>query len=94
MTRVKGKQKKTHQRTRTGRGSLLDAPWRVYSAQEAAFLTGTSVRTLQRFRGSGCGPDFVKLTEKSIGYTAEALQRWVKSRTKAINSSGKKGVSL
>lgn len=60
---------------------LPDVPWRVYSPREVALLTGNSERTLQRLRGNGGGPEFVKLTGKKIGYTGEALRRWIESRS-------------
>lgn len=60
---------------------LPDVPWRVYSPRETSILTGNSERTLQRLRVKGGGPEFVKLTGKKIGYTGEALRRWIESRS-------------
>ena len=49
----------------------------------AADRIGLSARTLQRLRQDGGGPPFVKLTERRVGYSEQALQEWLAARTVA-----------
>jgi predicted DNA-binding transcriptional regulator AlpA len=53
---------------------------------------GLSKRTLQRYRESGTGPEFIRLGEKRIGYPLTALAEWLAART-FNNNAAENGVS-
>ena len=53
----------------------------ILSEQELAAWLNTSRPTLQRQRGDGSGPEFVRLSERRIGYRKSAVERWLASRT-------------
>jgi predicted DNA-binding transcriptional regulator AlpA len=42
---------------------------------------GISVPSLQRMRSNGCGPAFVQLSARRIGYRKSAIETWLLSRT-------------
>jgi hypothetical protein len=44
---------------------------------EAAERLGVTERMLERLRGTGDGPDFIKLTSKKVRYRAEDLEAFV-----------------
>jgi predicted DNA-binding transcriptional regulator AlpA len=53
----------------------------IFSEQELAAWLNTSRPTLQRQRSDGSGPEFVRLSERRIGYRKSAVERWLASRT-------------
>ena len=53
---------------------------------EAAERVRLSKRSLQRGRLEGWGPPFVQLGPRRLGYTIEALDAWLASRTKQSTS--------
>jgi len=55
--------------------------------QEAAarYLGGLSVKTLERWRVTGDGPEFCKLGRRCF-YTVAVLDAWAKSRTRKSTS--------
>jgi predicted DNA-binding transcriptional regulator AlpA len=53
----------------------------IKSEAEAAQKLGLSRRTLQRYRYNGLGPNFVRLGQRRLGYTDEALDDWVTKHT-------------
>lgn len=59
------------------------APCAVLRVQDAALHVGLSVSTLNKMRGDGRGPRFIKLTGKVVGYSVEDLDAWLQLR-KAI----------
>lgn len=58
-------------------------PCAVLRVQDAALHLGLSVSTLNKMRGDGRGPRFIKLTGKVVGYSVEDLDAWLQLR-KAI----------
>ena len=56
------------------RSTLLDE-------REAASILCYSVRALQNWRHRGGGPDFVKVSSRSIRYRRADLDRWIADRT-------------
>jgi len=60
---------------------------RVINETEAAQAVGLSLRTMQRLRQDGGGPQFVKLTTRRIGYTDDALTDWLGQRAAASTSA-------
>lgn len=59
---------------------MADNPSLVVTEAEAGKMLGLSLRTMQRLRLDGGGPSFVRLTDRRIGYSVEALQQWMRSR--------------
>ena len=59
----------------------------VLSEQKVAWVTGLSVRTLQRARVTGEGPPFIQLTNRRIGYTLSAVEAWIAARQVASTSA-------
>lgn len=53
----------------------------VFKEQIAAERLGAAVRTLQRWRARGCGPAYVRLGPRLVGYRAADLNSWMNSRT-------------
>jgi predicted DNA-binding transcriptional regulator AlpA len=49
--------------------------------REAASILCYSVRALQNWRHRGGGPDFVKVSARSIRYRRTDLDTWIASRT-------------
>ncbi len=49
--------------------------------REAASILCYSVRALQNWRHRGGGPDFVKVSARSIRYRRTDLDIWINSRT-------------
>jgi predicted DNA-binding transcriptional regulator AlpA len=56
------------------------APCAVLRVQDAALHVGLSVSTLNKMRGDGRGPCFIKLTHKVVGYAVDDLDAWLMSR--------------
>lgn len=49
--------------------------------REAASILCYSVRALQNWRHRGGGPDFVKVSSRSIRYRRADLDKWIAART-------------
>ncbi|WP_339643653.1 helix-turn-helix domain-containing protein [Jannaschia helgolandensis] len=49
--------------------------------REAASILCYSVRALQSWRHRGGGPDFVKVSSRSIRYRRADLDKWIAART-------------
>jgi predicted DNA-binding transcriptional regulator AlpA len=58
----------------TPRSTLVDE-------REAASILCYSVRALQNWRHRGGGPDFVKVSARSIRYRRVDLDKWIDART-------------
>jgi predicted DNA-binding transcriptional regulator AlpA len=55
---------------------------RQYLDEDAvAALLSVSVRTIQRWRGTGEGPPFVRAGARRVIYSRTAIEQWVTSRT-------------
>lgn len=56
-------------------------PAQLVNEREAASILCYSVRALQNWRHRGGGPDFVKVSARSIRYRRTDLDTWINSRT-------------
>jgi len=52
----------------------------VLRVEAAAAHVGLSVSTLNKMRGDGRGPRFIKLTGKVVGYAVDDLDAWLSAR--------------
>lgn len=59
---------------------------RMIDEKEAADFVGYTVRTLQGWRFKGGGPNFIKVSERSIRYRRRDLIAWAESRRVANTS--------
>lgn len=59
---------------RAERTPLLRAP-------EAAAFLGISVQTLARWRGTGQGPQYIRLSARAVAYKQSALEAWCMARS-------------
>ncbi len=61
-------------------------PNRLMNEVEAADVLCYSVRALQNWRHRGGGPDFVKVSARSVRYRRADLDRWIADRTVSSTS--------
>jgi predicted DNA-binding transcriptional regulator AlpA len=59
---------------------------RLINEKEAAQFLGYSVRTLQNWRVRGGGPDFIKVSSRSIRYRRRDLIAWSESHRRSHTS--------
>ncbi len=52
----------------------------LLSEKETAKLLGFSIRSLQKWRTTGEGPLFVRVSARAIRYRREDLNRWIEER--------------
>lgn len=71
------------QKTLTSADSDLD---QLMDEREAASILCYSVRALQNWRHRGGGPQFVKVSARSVRYRRRDLLAWVESRIVANTS--------
>ena len=57
----------------------------LLNTEQAAKRFGLSPRTLERYRVTGEGPEYVKLGH-AVRYSVSALNRWLKGRTRRSTS--------
>ncbi len=55
------------------------APMKLLTARQAGELLGVSPETLERWRGAGTGPAFVKLSGKYVRYQPGDLQAFIQN---------------
>jgi predicted DNA-binding transcriptional regulator AlpA len=53
----------------------------LVNEREAASILCYSVRALQNWRHRGGGPDFVKVSSRSVRYRRTDLEKWIAART-------------
>ncbi len=53
---------------------------RLINENEAAAFLCYSVRALQNWRVRGGGPEFIKVSKRSIRYSRRDLQNWIDTR--------------
>tara|TARA_R110001599_G_scaffold119825_2_gene290603 strand:- start:5349 stop:5570 length:222 start_codon:yes stop_codon:yes gene_type:complete len=53
----------------------------LVNEREAASILCYSVRALQNWRHRGGGPDFVKVSSRSVRYRRADLEKWIAART-------------
>lgn len=73
-----------HQQTSGGRTSASDPL--LLTEQEAGQILGFSPRTLQKWRVSGGGPAFVRVSSRCVRYRMEDLERWIADRVRMSTS--------
>jgi predicted DNA-binding transcriptional regulator AlpA len=61
-------------------------PEALFTEKQVSDWLGISIPSLQRMRSSGCGPAFVQLSARRIGYRKSAIEAWLSVRT--INRVG------
>lgn len=59
---------------------------RLITETEAASFLGYSVRALQNWRVRGGGPEFVKVSSRSIRYRRQDLNAWAEARLQSNTS--------
>jgi predicted DNA-binding transcriptional regulator AlpA len=60
---------------------------RLINEQEAAAFLGYSVRALQNWRLRGGGPEYVRVSRRSVRYRRRDLTRWAGARLEAHTSA-------
>lgn len=65
----------------------LDYADRLINEQEAAEFLGFSVRALQNWRLRGGGPNYVRVSRRSVRYRRRDLMRWADERVEAHTSA-------
>lgn len=53
----------------------------LVNEREAASILCYSVRALQNWRHRGGGPDFIKVSARSVRYRRSDLEKWIAART-------------
>lgn len=61
-------------------------PEALFTEKQVSSWLGISIPSLQRMRSNGCGPAFVQLSARRIGYRKSAVEAWLSVRT--INRVG------
>jgi predicted DNA-binding transcriptional regulator AlpA len=67
-------------------GSQDQTPETLFTEKQVSSWLGISIPSLQRMRSNGCGPAFVQLSARRIGYRKSAIEAWLSVRT--INRVG------
>lgn len=57
------------------------SPSTLVNEREPASILCYSVRALQNWRHRGGGPDFVKVSSRSVRYRRADLEKWIAART-------------
>jgi hypothetical protein len=58
---------------------------KIYTPSESADYLNSNERTLERWRTTGTGPEFVKVGRR-VGYTGRALRAYVERQTRRFTS--------
>jgi predicted DNA-binding transcriptional regulator AlpA len=53
----------------------------LFTEKQVSNWLGISMPSLQRMRSNGCGPAFVQLSARRIGYRKSAVEAWLSART-------------
>lgn len=61
-------------------------PKHILRTPEAAARLGLAASTLEKLRVYGGGPEYIKLGRRAVGYTIEALDRWIEDRRRLSTS--------
>jgi predicted DNA-binding transcriptional regulator AlpA len=70
-----------HTTARADGGSTGKYIMALNTEAKTAEKLGLARRSLQRYRQDGCGPKFVRLGQRRIAYTDEAIENWLAKRT-------------
>lgn len=68
---------------RANQVSKATPPDALLNVRQAAVRLGLSKSTLDKMRGAGKGPRFVKTTDRAIRYDPVDLDRWINARRSA-----------
>lgn len=60
----------------------MDQPAMLLTPAEVSAWTGLSIGALAQLRYKGRGPDFVKLTPKTVRYMRSDVQQWIESQVR------------
>lgn len=63
----------------------------LLAEKEVAKKLGFSPRTLQKWRRTGSGPVFMRISPRCVRYREEDLEAWVKERRRRSTSDDGKG---
>lgn len=63
------------------------AAQQVLRTPDAAKYLALSASTLEKMRGHGTGPRFVRLTARAIGYTFRDLDEWLDRQRNTVRDS-------
>lgn len=63
----------------------------LFVPAETAKLLHTSESTLAKWRLRGCGPPFVKIGPRAVGYPMAELEEWLRSNLQTSTSGTGKG---
>ena len=66
--------------------SSINNPNALLDERQAADILCYSVRALQNWRHRGGGPDFVKVSARSVRYRRADLDKWIAERTVSSTS--------
>lgn len=66
--------------SRSNQSGQATAPDALLNVRQAAARLGLSKSTLDKMRGAGKGPRFVKSTDRAIRYDPVDLDRWINAR--------------
>ncbi|WP_251454446.1 AlpA family phage regulatory protein [Microbacterium sp. Marseille-Q6648] len=61
----------------------------LMTPQEVSQWTGLSIGALAQLRYKGQGPQFVKLTPKTVRYVREQVQAWIDSQMQTQSGGGR-----
>ena len=61
---------------------------RLIPEHDAADFLGYSIRALQNWRVRGGGPDYVKVSSRSVRYRRRDLVSWAEARLQSHTSAG------
>lgn len=61
----------------------------LMTPQEVSQWTGLSIGALAQLRYKGRGPQFVKLTPKTVRYVREQVQAWIDSQMQTQSGGGR-----
>lgn len=61
----------------------------LMTPQEVSQWTGLSIGALAQLRYKGRGPEFVKLTPKTVRYVREQVQAWIDSQMRTQSRSSR-----
>ncbi len=67
------------------KSSETDGPI-LLTEKEAAKILGFSIRTFQKWRGTGDGPQFVRVSARAIRYRREDLEAFIEARVSQSTS--------
>ena len=64
-------------------GNTISDPDALSTEREAADFLGVSTRALQKWRATGSGPQFVRISSRCVRYRRRDLIAWAENRLKS-----------